>query len=119
MIGKAKLPMASLIGHESDISRESYTRFEFPLLYFCSYVNEVNRFLNAMSAASSGGPAGLVEGGASSGTPGVSRQMSVQESSTSSTGGPEVVVVDDAVIEKAATYASQVDGIRAVLSRLN
>ena len=32
---------------------------------------------------------------------------------------PEVVVVDDAVIEKAATYASQVDGIRAVLSRLN
>jgi len=82
-----------------------------------SYVNEVNRFLNAMSAASSGGPAGLVEGGASSGTPGVSRQMSVQESSTSSTGGPEVVVVDDAVIEKAATYASQVDGIRAVLSR--
>ena len=73
-----------------------------------------------MSAASSGGPAGLVEGGASSsGTPGVSRQMSVQESSTSSTGGPEVVVVDDAVIEKAATYASQVDGIRAVLSRSN
>ena len=101
------------------VSREFYTRFEFPLLYFCSYVNEVNRFLNAMSAASSGGPAGLVEGGASSsGTPGVSRQMSVQESSTSSTGGPEVVVVDDAVIEKAATYASQVDGIRAVLSRL-
>ena len=71
-----------------------------------------------MSAASSGGPAGLVEGGASSGTPGVSRQMSVQESSTSS-GGPEVVVVDDAVIEKATTYASQVDGIRAVLSRSN
>ena len=32
---------------------------------------------------------------------------------------PEVVVVDDAVIEKAATYASQVDGIRAVLSRFN
>ena len=101
------------------VSREFYTRFEFPLLYFCSYVNEVNRFLNAMSAASSGGPAGLVEGGASSsGTPGVSRQMSTQESSTSS-GGPEVVVVDDAVIEKATTYASQVDGIRAVLSRSN
>jgi len=65
-----------------------------------SYVTEVNRFLNAMSSNSASSPSGAGLG-----------------ASRESPSPPEVVVVDDAVIEKAATYAGQVDGIRCVLSR--